>query len=233
MITLSKTHIAAIIATLCLIGTSIYLWHNNSVKSQEIAKYEQNYKAAMDSIHYYELKNGEHAAAQQAWLLSEKEMLTQLGMAKEELNDIKKRIGTPTEITQIITKTKRDTTYLQAEPIYITPDSMSANFAFKDEWMAMDGGVSISKDNTNATLYHLEMNTPLTVGMTKDNKFFATTPNPYVSITDINSVQIDKYKQTRKHWGLGVNVGPGVYYDFKSKSVRVGAGAQIGFNYNF
>lgn len=230
---MKKTHIIALIALLCLAGGLIYLWHENAVKSQEIAKYEQNYKAAMDSIHFYELKNGEHAAAQQAWLLNEKEMLAKLGMAKEELNDIKKRIGTPTTITQVVTETKIDTTYMPGEVIYAASDSMSAAFSFKDDWLQMSGRTDITPSKSNTVLYNLEMNTPLTVGMTKDDKFFVTTPNPYVKFTSITSIQNEKYKPKKKHWGVGVNAGWGVYYDMKSKTLKTGPGATVGVNYNF
>ena len=77
------------------------------------------------------------------------------------------------------------------------------------------------------------MNTPLTVGMTKDDKFFVTTPNPYVKFTSINSIQNEKYKPKKKHWGVGVSAGWGVYYDMKSKTLKTGPGATVGVNYNF
>ena len=237
---MKTSHIIALITCFVLLGTSVYQCHRNAVKSQEIAKYEQNLKAAKDTIHYYEMKNGEHAAAQQAWLLSEKEMLKQLKMSKDELNDIKKQIGKPTTITKLVTVTKIDTlTMTETKPVYINvpvlpiDGKIEAPFTYKDDWLDMSGQTTILPDKSQTALYKLEMNTPLTIGMTKDNRFFATTPNPYVQFNEINSVQLEQYKAKKKHWGIGVNVGPGAYYDFINKRVSVGIGAQVGLNYNF
>lgn len=237
---MKTSHIIALITCLVLLGTSVYQCQRNAVKSREIAKYEQNLKAATDTIHYYELKNGEHAAAQQAWLLSEKELLEQLQMSKDEYNDLKKQIGKPTIITKVVAVTKVDTLTMQEQvPVYVNVPAIPENgkieapFTFKDDWLDMSGKTTITSNSSQTTLYNLEMNTPLTVGMTKDNRFFATTPNPYVKFETINSVELEKYKSKKKHWGIGVNAGPGVYYDAINKKVTVGAGIQLGVNYNF
>ena len=237
---MKKSHIIAIIASLGLLGVIVYQCHRNDVKSKEIAKYEQNLKAATDSIHHYRMKNGEMAAAQAAWQLSEKEMLKQLNMTADELKDIKKQIGQPTTITKLITTTQIDTLHMvETKPVFVNVPVLQENskieapFTYQDDWLQMSGRTDITKDKSQTTLYNLNMNTPLTIGMTKDNRFFATTPNPYVRFDEINSVELEKFKPKKKHWGIGVNVGPGAYYDFINKRVSVGVGAQIGVNYNF
>ena len=236
---MKTTHIIAIITSLFILCISVYQCHRNSLKTQIIAQYEQNLKAAQDTIHYYELKNGEHAAAQQAWLLTEKEMLKQLKMSKDELADIKSQIGKPTTITKLVTTTKVDTiTMTKTVPVYINTEPIQSGrievpFNYIDKWLTLSGQTNVLPDTAQTTLYKLEMLTPLTIGMTADNKFFATTPNPYVKFKDINSVQIESYKPKKAHWGFGINVGPGLYYDFINSKVGAGIGMQVGLNYNF
>lgn len=229
----TKFKIFTLIAFLLASGTFIYLHHKNSVKSQEIEKYEQNLRAAQDSIRTYQLKNGELAAAKASWVLKEGEMLKQLNMTEGELRDIKKKIGQPTIVTKVITQTKIDTLTMPGKVIYIDKDTVVAPFQYKDNWISMSGKTNIVRDSSATILCNLTMTTPLTIGQTKDHQFFVTTPNPYVRFSDINSVEIEKFQPKKKHWSVGLNMGPGLYYNFKDKNVGYGLGVQFGVNYSF
>lgn len=230
----TKAILCAIIALFALAGTFIYLYHRNSVKSQEIAQYKQNWKAANDSVEYYKLKNGQLMAEKTQFILSEKDMLAQLNMTKDELKDLKKKLGKkPTTITKIETEIRVDSIYIESKPLYVSRDSLVIPISFSDKWFAMNGLVEYKDSLARTNMYNISMNASLTVGSTENNKFFVTSPNPYLHITDITSVVSEKTKPKRKHWGFGINIGPSVGYDFHHKDIYYGIGGSIGLQYNF
>lgn len=229
--TIKTSIISLIIALFVMGGTFLYLYHRNSVKSQEIAKYEQNWKASNDSVEHYKLKNGELLAERAQFILNEQDMLHQLDMTKDELKDLKKRLGsTPTTITKVETHVQTDTIYMSQE--VMDGDSM-VYFSFKDNWLALDGRHDWDRTHHQTSIYNISMDVPLTIGQTDDQQFFVSSPNPYFHVTEINSVLNSKYVPKKKHWGVGLNIGPGLYYDFKKKDLGLGIGVQIGINYNF
>lgn len=203
-------------------------------QNRKMDKYENNYAAAKDTIEYYKMKNGELMAEKQMYIMNEKELREQLGLSKDEINDLKKKLGAGIKtITKVETRVVIDTIVMQSEPIYVDKDTLSGRFSFTDNWLAMNGRINYGRGNLTTTLDNATMSVPLTVGMSDDYKYFVSTNNPYVTITEINGVVNEKMIPKKKHWGIGINVGPGVYYDFKSKNIGYGIGAQIGINYNF
>ena len=224
----------AFIALFVLSGTFIYLYHRNSVKSQEIAQYEQNWKAAMDTVEYYQLKNGDLLAERETFIASEAEARALLDMSNAELKDIKKQLGSAlATITKLKGHVRVDSIYIESEPTYVTADSISIPFSFKDEWMALNGRTDYYSGKGHTNIFNISMDTPLTVGLAKNGKYFVTTPNPHLHITDITSVVSDKVVPKKQHWGIGVSVGPSVGYDFHHKDIYYGIGGSIGVIYKF
>lgn len=229
-----KRILTALIALFVLSGTFVYLYHRNSVKSQEIAQYEQNWQAAMDSVEHYRLKNGELLAERQSFILSEKDMQAQLDMSKDEIKDLKKKLGSAiATLTKVKGEVRVDSIYIESEPTIVTVDTVSAPFSFKDNWLALDGQFNYGSGTARTSLYNITMSTPLTIGTAENGKFFVTTPNPYLHITDITSTISEKVVPKPKHWHFGVSIGPSVGYDFHHKDIYYGIGGMVGFQYSF
>lgn len=217
----------------CLCAFSVAKCHSDR-QSSELEQVKQNLRASQDSVRYYQLKNGDLLAAKASWILDKNSLESQLGLARGTITDLEKKLHdvvTSVGHTQVITKV--DTLVLESDPVYITTDSAHINFGYSDDWLVLSGDVQYRAPEVTTHLNSLEMYTPLTVGFTKNKQFFVSTPNPYVHITSIESGEIEKYVPKKKRWGLGLNIGPGLYYDFNSKNIGYGLGIQAGLNFNF
>ena len=234
MASIKKHVLTAFIALFALGGTFIYLYHKNSVKSQNIAQYERNWKAALDSIEYYRLKNGELMSEKQAFIASEAEARELLGMSQAELKDIKKQLGSAlATITKLKAEVRVDSIYIETTPEYVASDSISIPFTFNDQWLSLSGRTDYGSGKGYTNIYSISTSTPLTVGLAENGKYFVTSPNPYLHITDITSTISEKVVPKKQHWGIGVSLGPSVGYDFRSKDIYYGIGGTIGVIYKF
>ncbi len=224
----------ALIALFALAGTFVYLYHRNSVKSQEIAQYEQNWKAAMDSVKYYKLENGNLLAERASFILSEQKMCKQLDMSNTELKELKKKLGsTIAQLAKVQSEVRVDSILIPSDPIYISQDSIIAPIQYRDSWMTLSGQYNYANGTGLTSIYNLSMDVPLTIGQTKDMQYFVTSSNPYVHVTDIVSTINEKVVPKKKHWGFGVSIGPSIGYDFHHKDIYYGIGGSIGLIYNF
>lgn len=234
MTTFKKRVLCVLIAAFAIGGTFIYLHHRNSVKSQEIAQYEQNWKAAKDSVEYYKLKNGELLAERNSFILSEQEMREQLNISKDELKDIKKKLGSAVaQLARVKSEVRIDSIYIESEPEYVSTDSISAPFQYSNEWVGIDGRFDYGSGRCLTTINDISMSVPLTIGMTENKQYFVSTSNPYVKVTDIVSTISEKTVPKKKHWGIGVTIGPSFGYDLRTKNIYYGVGGTIGINYRF
>lgn len=234
MTTFKKGVLTAFIALITLSGIFVYLYHRNSVKSQEIAQYEQNWKAAMDTVEYYRLKNGDLLAEKQAFILAEAEAREMLDMSKAELADIKKQLGSAlATITKLKANVRVDSIYIESKPEYVGVDSLSIPFSFRDDWLTLTGQTDYGNGSARTSIYNIGMETPLTIGLATNGKYFVTSPNPYLHITDITSTISEKVVPKKRHWGIGIGIGPSVGYDFHHKDIYYGVGGTVSINYNF
>lgn len=231
MTTTKKRILSAILALFVLLGTFVFLYHRNSVKTQEIAQYEQNWTAANDSVEYYKLKNGELLAERASFILSEAEMKKQLEMSDSELKDLKKKLGSAlNQLAKVQSEVHIDSIYITSTPDTIAVDTISAPFHYNDRWLEMVGRFEYGSGTCRTLLSKVELPIPLTIGTSANNKFFVSTPNPYIHITEINSVLAP---QKKNHFGIGVNIGPSLGWDFINKRPYAGMGVNVGINYNF
>lgn len=233
MTKIKQNLLVAFIALFSLAGTFIYLYHRNSVKSENIAQYEQNWKAARDSIEYYKLANDNLMAEKQSFIVSEAEARELLGMSQAELKDIKKQLGSAlATITKLKANVRVDSIYIESEPIVVN-DSISIPFSFSDRWLELSGQSDYFNGKGYTNIHGISMNTPLTIGLAENGKYFVTSPNPYLHIDDITSTISEKVVPKKKHWGIGVGIGPSVGYDLRHKDLYYGVGGTIGIIYNF
>lgn len=224
---------ALIIASIAQVVVITLLTCRSSVKSQVNAVYEGDMNRLKDSVRVLKLKNGQLVAENQAYLLSEEQLTKDLSLTRKEVVELKGKLRSSIRaLSEIKTQVRVDTLKLPGKVIYQSTDSIDAEFDYGDKWMDLAGQVNIRPNLVEATLYKMNMKIPLVVGMTEDNRVFATSPNPYITITDIQSNIVYK-KPKRKHWGVGLNVGPGVYYDAINNKFAAGIGLQVGLNYNF
>lgn len=231
---IKRSVLSALFALFVLGGTFLYLYHRNSVKSQEIAQYEQNWMAAQDSVEHYRLKNGELLAERQSFVLSESELRSQLDMSKDEIKDLKKKLGSAlAQVTKVQSEVRIDSIYIESTPTIVTVDTLSAPISFSDKWLALNGQVDYGSGKVRTNLYNISMSAPLTIGTAENGKFFVSTSNPYLHITDITSVISEKVVPKHRHWSIGVSAGPSVGYDFHHKDIYWGIGGMIGLQYNF
>lgn len=225
---------SALFALFMFGGVFLYLYHRNSVKSQQIAQYEQNWKAAQDSVEYYRLKNGELLAERQSFVLSESELRSQLDMSKDEVKDLKKKLGSAlAQVAKVQSEVRIDSIYIESTPTIVTVDTLSAPISFSDNWLMLSGQIDYGSGKVRTNLYNISMSAPLTIGTAENGKFFVSTSNPYLHITDITSVISEKVVPKRKHWGIGISIGPSVGYDFHHKDIYWGIGGMVGLQYNF
>lgn len=231
---IKRSVLSALFALFVLGGTFLYLYHRNSVKSQEIAQYEQNWMAAQDSVEHYRLKNGELLVERQSFVLSESELRSQLDMSKDEIKDLKKKLGSAlAQVTKVQSEVRIDSIYIESTPTIVTVDTLSAPISFSDKWLALNGQVDYGSGKVRTNLYNISMSAPLTIGTAENGKFFVSTSNPYLHITDITSVISEKVVPKHRHWSIGVSAGPSVGYDFHHKDIYWGIGGMIGLQYNF
>lgn len=231
---IKRSVLSALFALFVLGGTFLYLYHRNSVKSQEIAQYKQNWKAAQDSVEHFRLKNGELLAERQSLVLSESELRAQLNISKDEIKDLKKKLGSaPAVVTKVQSEVRIDSIYIESTPTVVTVDTLSAPITFNDNWLTLNGQVDYSSGKVRTNLHNISMSAPLTIGTAENGKFFVSTSNPYLNITDITSVVSEKVVPKRRHWGIGVSIGPSIGYDFHHKDIYWGVGGMVGLQYNF
>ena len=231
MALIEKRILSAVIALFVLLGIFVFLYHRNCVKSKEIEQYKQNWVAANDSVKYYKLKNGELMAERASFILSEADMKEQLEMTDSELRELKKKLGsTLNQLAKVQSEVHVDSIYIISGPDTIGTDFISAPFHYSDEWLSISGRFECRPGVVCTLLSEINLPIPLTIGSSMNNKFFASTPNPYVRITEINSVVTP---QKKKHFGIGLNIGPSVGWNLITMRPYVGLGLNIGINYNF
>lgn len=233
MTRIKQNLLVAFIALISLAGTFIFLYHRNTVKSQDIAQYEHNWKAARDSIEYYKLANDDLMAEKRAFIVSEAEARELLNMSQAELKDIKKQLGSAlATITKLKAEVRIDSIYIESEPM-VSNDSIFIPFTFKDEWLTLSGQSEYHSGKAFTNIYNITTSTPLTIGLSETGKYYVVTPNPYLHVTDITSTISEKVIPKKKRWGIGVGIGPSVGYDFHHKDIYYGIGGTVGITYNF
>lgn len=224
----------AIIALIALGCAFIYVHHRSSVKSQQIEVYEHNIRVLNDSLRTVKLQNGQLLVERGSLILSEAEMSKQLGLKKDEISDLKSKLSSAiTQLNKVQAVVIHDSIYIPGKIIYATADSLKADFVYKDDWTGMSGTFNYKNESCSVQLYDMCTNIPLTIGLTESKHFFVTSTNPHVQFTDINSTINIKSLQKPKRWSLGLNVGPGFFYDITRNQIGAGIGCQIGVNYNF
>lgn len=195
---------------------------------------EHNWKVARDSLRVQELLNGQLIASRGSYILKEKEMEGMLEMKRGEIKELEKKLhSTLYQLSKAKGKIRIDTIKIPTN-VYISEDStLDISFKVDDEWFSLDGSTWIKYQEASTTINNLEVPLPLTIGLTKDHQFFVTSPNPYIHITDLTSTINEKSLRRSSPFGVGLQVGPGIYWNPINNKIDWGIGFQVGLCYKF
>lgn len=198
-----------------------------------------------DSTYIYKNMYNEEYNAKNTYILKAE----QLEAYNNELyNEYKHLKDNPVVITKTEIITKIDTVQTNISNIVFDNDSISWNWNINDSnFYAINGmsGVNVEKMEPYTTINQMTVNTRLTLDVIDDGEqlsVIAKTDNPYVSLSNMQSVVIDplnsptiKKLNKPKRWGFGPTLSAGVYagYDFTTGNVCVGAGGMIGFSIHY
>lgn len=203
---------------------------------------DQNLLAFKGKLEQVELKNGELLSARDSYVATINDLEELLGIAKQEARDIQRQLNSK---IAYIAKLEQNTRveYIEVVKdsiIYVNNNSQKVITAFhyNDNWLSLIGENEVTMNgefDCKTTLRNIQMNTPLTVGLTNDYKIFVKSENPYVNFSSIEGAVIDKQalKPRKQRFGWGLQLGIGAMYDVVDKNVAVGPYAGLGVELNF
>ena len=210
--------------------------------SKENKTHQQNLKAAQTELYEVKLKNGELLSVRDSYIATINDLETLLDISKNEIKDLQRKLDSKIAyISKIETNTKIEyVEVLKDSIVYVNnnPNDIISHFHYSDEWLKISGENNIKlgdKFESNTILNKIEINTPLTVGLTNDYQIFISSPNPYLNINNIEGAVIDKskFQQRKKRFNWGLQMGFGPMYDVIDKDIAVGIYCGIGGEINF
>lgn len=177
---------------------------------------ENNLKAITDTLHTYELKNGELLYTKQGYIAKIGELEDFIGVKENEIKELEKTLKSKVAtISKLEQQIRLDSIHMR-DSIYITQDSIThdsiyhSHFNYYDDWTALDGETTFKFNpfQSHTILNSLTIQVPLKVGTTADNQWFATSENPHIIFTSVEGVNVEKAKP--KRWSIGIQGGIGV-----------------------
>ena len=201
---------------------------------------DQNIKAITGQVTALEMNNKELLYSRDSYIATIDDLNNLLEISKREAKEIQRQLDSKIAyIAKIEQNVKIEYVEVVKDSIvYITNDKLIASFHYQDDWLSFNGENEFQFGENfdyTTTIRNIKMNTPLTVGLTEDYKIFVTSPNPYLSFSNIEGAVIDesiiKPKKKRLSWGL--QIGVGAMYDIIDKDVAVGPYGGLGVEINF
>lgn len=203
---------------------------------------DQNLLAFRGKLEQVELKNGELLASRDSYIATINDLEELLNVTKQEARDIQRQLDSKIAyIAKLEQNTKIEYIEVVKDSIIYVDNStqkLIASFHYNDNWLSFNGEneFTLGSDfDCKTTLRNIQMNTPLTVGLTNDYQIFVTTTNPYVSFSSIEGAVIDKsiVRPRKKRFGWGLQIGVGAMYDVLDKDIAVGPYGGLGVHVNF
>lgn len=195
---------------LVIITTSFIM--STSCTKQKLDNAENNISALTDTISTYKLKNGELLYEKQGYIAEKEQLSTFIWVQESEIKELEKKLGSAVStIAKLKQEVKVDTLKL-IDSVYIYDDEIRNDFSFSDNWLSLSGTTIYKDCDFSTTLNNLSMDVPLKIGTTKDNSWFVTTENPYVSFSSIEGASIEKTKH--KRFSLSIHAGVGISYGY-------------------
>lgn len=196
----------------------------------------QNIKAYKGQVEQLELKNGELLRIKDSYILEKKELQEQFNMSKQEIRDLQKKLNSSVAyISRLEANMKIDTIReVRDSIIYINDTDRDVKFKYRDDWFSMEGMTQLRGPNSNTELYNISMDVPLNIGLSDMYQLFVTSPNPYVSFTNMEGALIEgsKLYPKPKRFSMGIQGGFGPGYDIITKQMTLGVYVGFGFQWN-
>lgn len=217
MIEFLKKYWKDVLLIILVILTASFIMSTTCTK-QKLDIAENNISALTDTISIYKLKNGELLYEKQGYIAEKEQLSTFIGVQEREIKELEKKLGSAiSTIAKLKQEVKVDTLKL-IDSVYVYDNEIRNDFSFSDNWLLLSG-TTIYKDSKFSTiLNNLSMDVPLKIGTTKNNTWFVTTENPYVSFSSIEGASIDKVKPKRFSLGLHISAGISVGYGISGAS---------------
>ena len=221
-----KDIIISILTIICIILTLSTNCSNHKNKGLT-----NNIQSLRDTIEFIQLQNGNLLSEKQSLILDNQQLNEYLDLSKQDIKDLQKKLDSKLLYISELESNVSVHTVICHDSVYIVDSVHYVDFSYSDNWIDLYGTTNLKIPQT--TINNLYINTPLTIGLTEDNKFFATSPNPYINITNINSAIVDTKKTTKPKFNLGIQVGIGVNYDLIQRQFGVGPYVGVGLSYGF
>lgn len=210
---------------------------------QKLDKAENNIEALNDSVHTYQLKNGELMYEKKGFIAEKEELEKYIGVKEKEVKEIEKKLNSAlATIAKLRAEVNIDTIHT-TDSIEVLPDSTyNCHFDYNDRWLSLNGVTSVHLDpfQSHTIINNINMEVPLKVGTTEDNQWFITSENPYVQFTNIEGANLDKAKP--KRWSIAVQFGVGGIFGYGISGANdglvrsgwiVGAGGYVGLGVSY
>lgn len=199
---------------------------------------EHNINAYKDTIEHVTLKNNELLISKNSLILSESELREELDISKNELKELKQKLNSKVAyISKLESNINiKDTIYLFIDTIYTNNNIITKKFLISDEWLSAHAVVEgHTIEDSKLSITSLNIPLPVSVGLTDDYTFFVKTPNPYVTITNINGAVVNKSQLAKreKHFHHGIYLGFGINYGIINKSLDIGPSFGYCISYTF
>lgn len=214
----------------------VILLMNTTCINNDKKKLQNNIKALTEFVNVLELKNGDLIYEKQTLILEKDEVEKYLDISNKRIKEIEKELDSSLALISELKSSVRIDTIITTDSLIISNnnDTITAYFRYNDRWVTLNGYTQIiDSTNGNTQINDLSIDVPLTIGLTDDYKIFATSDNPYIVFSDINSAIIENSITDSKHkkWGFGPYVGVGVNfgYDPFHNGAGITLGGSVGF----
>lgn len=228
-----KVIIISIIEALIFIFVIISI---SQCSNQKIKNLDQNFVASKDKITELTLENGKLLAERSAYIVKNNELEEILNITKQEKKDIERKLNDKIAyISTIESNIRIDTLELVNTIIIKDSSTINIGFNYDDKWVKFSGSSYYKNGKSKTSIFDINVNTPLKVGLTNDLTIFVESENPYLNITNIEGAVVDgsTLHPKKKRWNFSLQGGIGVHYGLFSQKVDIGPYVGAGISYNF
>ena len=204
--------------------------------NQKIKNLDQNFIASRDKINELTLENGNLLAERSAYIVKNNELEEILNITKQEKKDIERKLNDKIAyISTIESNIRIDTLELVNTIIIKDSSTINIGFNYDDKWVKFSGSSYYKNGKSKTSIFDININTPLKVGLTNDLTIFVESENPYLNITNIEGAVVDgsTLHPKKKRWNFSLQGGIGVHYGLFSQKVDIGPYIGAGVSYNF
>jgi hypothetical protein len=200
----------------------------------------QNLIAYKGQLEEVELQNKNLLVSKDSYIATINDLEEQLNITKKEAREIQRQLNSKIAyIAKIEQSVKVEyVEVIKDSIVYVNNQHAIAKFHYNDDWMRFDGENEFQFGNNFdyiTRVKNISITAPLTIGLTNDYQVFVTTPNPYITFTDIEGSVIENsvLKPRKKRFSWGVQFGFGTMYDIIDKDLSIGPYGGLGVEVNF